>query len=388
MLSLTMSDWNANKPKDRISSFEISADSFIFIQAMPLQAEYFKRTFNFNFKARTSRGLMRDKVSWFVKVWDDQSPDVFGIGECGPLPGLSVDFVPEYDSTLQSILAKVPTLTSLNIAELPKIVPAGYPSIMFGLETALLDLSNGGKRIIYDNQFRSGAKIPINGLIWMGDMDFTMSQINIKIYEGFRCIKLKVGGLDFDRECDILDYIRKRYYRDDITIRLDANGAFKLDDVLYKLNELSKYNIQSIEQPIKAGMEEMEELCRKSPIPVAFDEELIGKFTKDEKIAVLEKLRPHYIILKPSLHGGLQHCVEWISVAEERKIGWWITSALESNIGLNAICQFTATYPVTIPQGLGTGMIYSNNFTSPLEVEKGNIFYNLKEQWNEEEFKA
>jgi O-succinylbenzoate synthase len=221
----------------------------------------------------------------------------------------------------------------------------------------------------------------------MGDMDFTMSQINIKIYEGFRCIKLKVGGLDFDRECDILQYIRKRYFRDNITIRLDANGAFK-NDVLYKLEELQRFGVHSIEQPIKPGSPEMEELCRKSPIPVAFDEELIGKVTTEEKVQMLDSLKPHFIILKPTLHGGFQGCEEWITLAESRGIGWWITSALESNIGLNAICQFTARYPVTIPQGLGTGSIYSDNFTSPLAVEQGNIFYNKKERWHEEELNA
>jgi O-succinylbenzoate synthase len=213
-------------------------------------------------------------------------------------------------------------------------------------------------------------------LIWMGDMDFMMNQINQKIAEGFRCIKLKVGGLDFDRECDTLQYIRKRYFRDDITIRLDANGAFKTDDVLYRIEQLAKYNVQSIEQPIKPGQEEMEELCRKSQIPIALDEELIGKNSLDEKRELLERLKPQYIILKPSLHGGLAGCKEWIDLAEKNSIGWWITSALESSIGLNAICQFTTNYSITLPQGLGTGSIYSNNINSPLRVEKGNIFYN------------
>jgi o-succinylbenzoate synthase len=219
----------------------------------------------------------------------------------------------------------------------------------------------------------------------MGDIDFMMGQISIKVSEGFRCIKLKVGGLDFDRECDVLGYIRKRYFRDNITVRLDANGAFKLDDVLYKLEELSKFTIQSIEQPIKPGLPEMEELCRKSPIPIALDEELIGKTTHEEKTSLLQRLKPQYIILKPTLHGGLQGCASWIAIAEQHNIGWWVTSALESSVGLNAICQFTANYNTEIPQGLGTGGIYDNNFQSPLEVKNGQIYLSPKEKWNLEE---
>ena len=259
--------------------------------------------------------------------------------------------------------------------DIDSLVSKDLPSIRFGVETAFLDLLNGGKRVIYDNSFIKGKKIPINGLIWMGDMDFMMNQINQKIAEGFSCIKLKVGGLDFDRECDTLQYIRKRYFRDDITIRLDANGAFKIDDVLYRIEQLAKYKVQSIEQPIKPGQEEMEELCRKSQIPIALDEELIGKNTLEEKRELLERLKPQYIILKPSLHGGFAGCKEWIELAEMNSIGWWITSALESSIGLNAICQFTSNYSITLPQGLGTGSIYSNNISSPLRVEQGSIFY-------------
>ena len=348
---------------------------------MKLRGSYFQQTFVFNFKARTSRGVMKDRIGWFVKIWDDSNPNVFGIGECGPLPGLSPDSPAEIENVINASLEKLAAFPSLDIGQLENIIPSTFPAVRFAFETALLDLVNGGKRLIFRNQFVHGQRIPINGLIWMGDMDFTMRQINIKIADGFRCIKLKVGGLDFDRECDILNYIRKRYYREDIVIRLDANGAFKLDDVLFKLDELSKFNIHSIEQPIKPGQHEMEELCRKSPIPVAFDEELIGVVDLQDKINLLKKLKPHYIILKPTLHGGLQHCAEWIRVAESMNIGWWITSALESNIGLNAICQFTANYPINTPQGLGTGAIYEENFLSPLTVQKGDIFYNLHGEW-------
>jgi o-succinylbenzoate synthase len=347
---------------------------------MTLRSEYFSKTFQFGFKARTSRGLMKDKISWFIRIWDDSSPDVYGIGECGPLKGLSPDFTPDFEPTLNDVLSK---LNGVSLREmhsggmdqiLGKIVPPSFPSLLLGLETAIRDLVHGGRRIIFQNEFVSGKRIPINGLIWMGDMDFTMSQINQKVAEGFRCIKLKVGGLDFDRECDVLQYIRKRYFREDIEIRLDANGAFKIDDVLYKLTELSKYKIQSIEQPLKAGLPETEELCRKSPIPIGFDEELIGVYGAGAKEELLSRLKPGFIILKPTVHGGFSGCAEWISIAERMGIGWWITSALESNVGLNAIAQFTANYPVTIPQGLGTGMIYENNFESPLRVRNGLLF--------------
>lgn len=353
---------------------------------MAYSASVVKKVFQFNFKARTSRGLMKDKTSWFIKVFHSSEPSVIGIGECGPLPGLSVDSRLDYEDVLNEVIAKVNAMPETNIqnvySDVAALVPPGFPSIRMGLETALLDLINGGKRIVFDNSFVSGRPIPINGLIWMGDMDFMMNQINTKIAEGFDCIKLKVGGLDFDRECDTLNYLRKRYFRDNITIRLDANGAFKPDDVLYRLEQLAKFNVHSIEQPIKAGQEEMEELCRKSPIPVAFDEELIGKETTEEKRHLLERHKPKYIILKPSLHGGFSGCAEWISIAESLGVGWWITSALESGIGLNAICQFTANYDVKMHQGLGTGAIYSNNIPSPLEVRKGSIYYSGNEGWD------
>lgn len=351
---------------------------------MSLRASFFKKVFNFNFKARTSRGWMKDKTSWFIKIGDRDRPSIFGIGECGPLPGLSVDHTPDFEEKLISIIERINTSASVPVVDgkLISLVPPEFPSIIFGLETALLDLQNGGTRLIYNNNFIKGEPIRINGLIWMGDMDFMMDQINKKIAEGFTCLKLKVGGLDFDRECDILNYIRKRYFRQDIVIRLDANGALKVDEVLYKLGEMARFKVHSIEQPIKPGLEEMEELCRKSPIPVAFDEELIGIASGEEKRRLLERLKPPFIVLKPTLHGGLKACEEWISIAESCKVGWWLTSALESSIGLNAICQLAANYKTGLPQGLGTGTIYSNNFASPLTVKDGNIFYDQNGGWD------
>jgi O-succinylbenzoate synthase len=357
---------------------------------MPLKASSTKKTFHFNFTARTSRGRMTDRSSWFVKIWDESNPDVFGIGECAPLPGLSVDDKPDYERVLEDVIGKVSTLSMASsslLHDITSIIPAGYPSITFGIETALLDLKGGGKRILFDNSFIQSKRIPINGLVWMGDLDQMLQQASIKIDDGFKCIKIKVGGLNFEKECDIIHYIRKKYFRDDIEIRLDANGSFKPEEALFKLHDLAKYKIHSIEQPIKPGRPEMEELCRKSPIPIAFDEELIGIDKLDEKRSLLERVKPQYIIVKPSLHGGIKGTQDWISTAESLGIGWWMTSALESNIGLNAICQLTANYPVSLFQGLGTGTLYDDNIESPLEVTKGEIFLNPKLSWNLEEFK-
>lgn len=358
---------------------------------MALRASVSKKIFEFNFVARTSRGRMKDRTSWFIKVWDEANPEVYGIGECAPLPGLSIDDKPDYERILTRVAENVSTLNVSHPGvwkEVIALVPAGHPSILFGLETAILDFKNGGRRVIFDNSFLSAKPIPINGLVWMGDLDLMLQQASIKIEEGFRCLKIKVGGLNFEKECDILNYIRKKYYREEITLRLDANGAFKIDEALYKLYDLSKYKIHSIEQPIKPGHPELEELCRKSPIPIALDEEMIGISSVDAKQELLSKIKPQFIIVKPSLHGGIQGSQEWISIAESLNIGWWITSALESNIGLNAICQLTANYPVTLPQGLGTGALYENNFESPLEVRKGEIFYNAKLSWNKEALDA
>ncbi len=351
---------------------------------MSVRVSFFSRLFKFNFKARTSRGLMKDKLSWFLRAEEEGQPGSFGLGECGPLPGLSMDDKPDFEHTLAGIAQAVNEsgLSSRDLQKIVDLVPPEYPSIVFGLETALLDLRNGGKRVIYENSFVNGKPIPINGLIWMGDMDFMMDQINTKVSQGFRCLKLKVGGLDFERECDILSYIRRRYFRESITIRLDANGAFKTDDVLYKLTEMARFDIHSIEQPIKPGLAEMEELCRKSPIPVAFDEEMIGIMRADEKEALLRTTLPGFIVLKPTLHGGMRGCDEWISIAGKLGIGWWMTSALESSIGLNAICQFTANYDPVIHQGLGTGAIYQDNIASPLVLFDGMIFGDPFRNWD------
>jgi len=364
-----------------------------------LKAHFFVRTFHFGFSARTSRGAMREKKSWFIKIWQENDQEVFGIGECGPLPGLSPEHLPGMEQQLNESIAKinhgrwslddfVDSNATLEHVWSGLVLHFGisflhnHPSFAFAMETALLDLGNKGTRIIFNNSFTKGEPIPINGLVWMGGLDFMLQQVEVKIRDGFKCIKLKIGGMDFEKECDILQYIRRKYFRDGIVIRLDANGAFKPEDALYKIKQFAKFDVHSLEQPIKTGSSELSSLCQNSPIPIALDEELIGVKDRKAKEELLDRIKPAFIIVKPTLHGGFHGSEEWISVAEDRKIGWWITSAMESNIGLNAISQFTARFPITMPQGLGTGEIYTDNFPSPLRVKKGHISYNLKENWD------
>ena len=363
---------------------------------MPIRAQLKSYPLVFNFSMRTSRGSMKEKTSWFIKLWDEAEPEIFGIGECGPLPGLSIDHTPQLESVLIGLVDMI-NLRTYSIGDLPKSLEDfrgflksqfpliqfdNYPSVLFALETALLDLLNGGKRLIFENEFINGQRIPINGLIWMGGLDFMLQQVEIKIRDGFSCVKLKIGGIDFEKECDVLQYIRRKYFRDNITIRLDANGALKPDDALYKLNELARFKIHSIEQPVKPDSPLLDQLSSKSPIPIALDESLIGITEIDKRIQLLDRVKPQFIIMKPMLHGGFYSCQEWIRLAVERGIGWWITSALESNVGLNAIAQFTANYPISMPQGLGTGSIYSNNIESPLYVTKGELHLEPSNSWD------
>ena len=363
---------------------------------MALQASYFKKVFHFNFNAKTSRGSMEEKVSWFIKLWDESNPHAFGVGECAPLPGLSLEAaIPEFETMLQKVVQDLGQLRNVVAVQhfsasvlrhFNATIPLNFPSVRFGVETAWLDLLQGGKRIVFKNDFLKGKPIPINGLIWMGDVDFMMEQIHKKIESGFRCIKIKIGGLDFDEECKILEEVRARYPSKEITIRLDANGAFKAGEAMDKLQRLSAFEIHSIEQPIREAQTEMEELCRKSPIPIALDEELIRHYTRDGKRRLLERLKPSFIVLKPMLHGGFTGCTEWIELAESQGVGWWITSALESNIGLNAICQYTANYAIKLPQGLGTGAIYRDNIDSPLRVADGTILFDQSKDWGSDAF--
>lgn len=336
---------------------------------------------------------MEERASWFLKI---RNESVVGIGEAGPLPGLSNDDVEDYEEVLSRIVDRFNnaaldekdierSLKGVSIV-LNQLIPEAlkYSSIAFAFEQALLDLLHGGQRLIFDNSFVRGQPIPINGLIWMGGMDYMLQQIEIKIRDGFKCIKLKVGGMNFEKECDILQYVRRKYFRDQITVRLDANGSFKEEDAFYKLLELARFDVHSIEQPVKKGSALLPKLCADSPIPIALDEELIGARSTAEKTKILDGAKPQFIVLKPSLHGGLASCEEWIRLAEERSIGWWLTSALESSIGLNAIAQFTANYPIKLPQGLGTGKIYDDNIESPLTVSEGQLAYRQSQpNWGE-----
>jgi o-succinylbenzoate synthase len=345
-----------------------------------------KHLLEFNFTARTSRGAMEFKPTYLVEVTDLFTANV-GIGECSPLSGLSPEYDADYETNLQAFCTQLANLQQpANVFDLPEIIK--YPSICFGFETALKDLESASEKVIFKNQFSSGkATLPINGLVWMGDYQFMLDQMQEKIEKGFTCIKLKIGGIDFSKECAILEKLRTEFSSDKIIIRLDANGAFSPDISLQKLVHLAAFDVHSIEQPVKQGQYKvMAGLCKNAPIPIALDEELIGICDKEGKEKMLDYIKPQYIILKPSLIGGFRATAEWIALAEERGVNWWITSALESNIGLNAIAQFTANYQNDIPQGLGTGQLYHNNITSPLFIENGRLGLSSSIEWGPIDF--
>jgi o-succinylbenzoate synthase len=349
-----------------------------------IQATYHKHTLHFTFEAGTSRGVLTERDTFYLTIWDTENPDCVGIGECAPLRGLSIDDRPGYEARLNALCAQINT-GGFAFSEDTILQQIGdeWPSIRFGVETAWLDLQNGGRRLLFDHPFGRGETgIGINGLIWMGNESFMRQQIDAKLEAGFRCLKLKIGAIDFETECALLGYIRRHYTPEQITLRVDANGAFAPKEALEKLKRLAGYDLHSIEQPIRAGQtDEMAALCAVTPVPVALDEELIGISSYEQKQKLLETIRPQYIILKPSLVGGFRHCREWIALAEKQHMGWWITSALESNIGLNAIAQFTATLNNPLPQGLGTGQLYHNNIPSPLEIRQGFLWYAAGQHW-------
>lgn len=350
-----------------------------------IQARWLKHNLKFKFDAGTSRGVLTNKDSYFIILTDQEK--LMGIGECGPLKGLSIDDGPEIEEKLTQLCKMIgmgpyPSLNTLG-SYLDQHLPLEWPSLKMGLETACRDLLNGGKRIVFTNQFISGKEIPINGLVWMGDREFLMEQINRKIETGYRCIKMKIGAIDFQTEIDILKYIRKSRSRRDLSIRVDANGAFTYGEAVKKLEELADLEIHSIEQPIAQGqLEQMEKLCRTSKVPIALDEELIGSFNQSDKKNLLQKIKPAYIVLKPTLLGGFMQTQQWIDLAQADGIRWWITSALESNIGLNAIAQFTLENEVSMEQGLGTGQLFLNNIPSPLDVRNGFISYDSDKTWD------
>ncbi|MGC8865720.1 MAG: o-succinylbenzoate synthase [Bacteroidales bacterium] len=333
---------------------------------------------HFHQPAGTSRGVLTKKDSWFLLLTHPDQPDIIGIGECSVLPGLS----PELNTNIGSILNEIENQPDVWLSN-PGL-SAAFPALRFALETAWLDWQTGGKRLLFPSPFTEGKQaIPINGLIWMSPPEEMRRQIRQKVEEGFTTLKMKIGALDFETELDILGFIRKTFSAQDLTLRLDANGAFAPCEALHKLERLSPYKIHSIEQPIRQGQPtSMALLCEKSPIPIALDEELIGVSSLQEKIELLDTIRPAYIILKPSLHGGFSGAEEWIKLAGARNIGWWITSALESNIGLNAIAQWAHHMDAQGVQGLGTGKLFSNNFSSPLFIAHGMLHHNPKVSWN------
>lgn len=339
---------------------------------LELKLTFEAKTLLFKRPSGTSRGILTEKKLWIFTLTDVQT-GLSGIGECSIIPGLSPDYLSDeqYTDTLTKVCSD-PVFYYEN-----KQTLAEFPSILFGLESAFIDLKNGGKQHYFTSDFtQNNTAIPINGLIWMGDEDFMNEQIEEKLNAGFSCIKMKVGALDFETEFSILSNLRKRYPADQLVIRVDANGAFTTTEVVEKLTRLASLDIHSIEQPIAAGQTElMRDLCAKNILPIALDEELIGITNLEEKKSLLQTIKPQYIILKPSLHGGITGTNEWIACANELGIPWWITSALESNIGLMVIAQFTGQFQPTIPQGLGTGGLYVTNFETSLRISEGKLYY-------------
>ncbi len=341
-----------------------------------MKASYAKYELNFKRPSGTSRGVLHIKETWFLKI---ENEGKVGVGECAIFRGLGFDDRPDYEEKLQWVVDNIFLGKDKLWDEL-----RDFPSIQFGIEQAFLSLESSNPFILFPSLFTEGvASIPINGLVWMGDEDFMKSQIDEKIKEGFSCVKLKIGAIDFNREIGLLSYIREQFSPQEMELRVDANGGFSSSEALGKLSILSEFQIHSIEQPIRQGQHDsMTELCKITPLPIALDEELIGVVNYSDKENLLKQIRPQYIILKPSLVGGFKGSMEWIEIAYRLGIGWWITSALESNIGLNAIAQWTFTLQSAMLQGLGTGGLYTNNFDSPLEVRQGALWYNSTLDWD------
>ena len=337
--------------------------------------EISERTLHFKQPAGTSRGVYTTRQSYYLTITDDNRSGIKGVGECATLPDLSCDAVPEYFKILSDICRMVE-----QTGNIPYEMLRPYPSILFGLETAFAQLEANGSTRLYDTPFGRGEEgITINGLVWMGTFEEMYSRLEAKLKAGFHCVKLKIGAIDFNKELDLIKHIREAFDKNTIELRVDANGGFTPENAMARLEALAQYDIHSIEQPIKQHQwGEMARLCKETPLPIALDEELIGVNVRSMKEYLLDTIRPQYIILKPSLHGGMYGCNEWIQMAKERGIGSWITSALESNVGLNAIAHYCAqTYgpAVSMPQGLGTGQLFTDNIEMPLMIEGDKIWY-------------
>ena len=368
--------------------------------------EISERTLHFKQPAGTSRGVYTTRHSYYLTLTSDEIPGVEGVGECATLPDLSCDAKPEYAVTLRQVCQMVEQM-----GRIPYDMIRAYPSITFGLETAFASFFDAAKKLLeivpaegassssemlkqkgvsvpagmenlvdlYDSPFGRGEEgITINGLVWMGTYEEMLARLEEKLQAGFHCVKLKIGAIDFFKELDLIKRIRDVYTREQVELRVDANGGFLPENAMSQLEALAKYDIHSIEQPIKQHQwPRMAQLCRETPLPIALDEELIGVNVRSMKEALLDTIRPQYIILKPSLHGGIYGCNEWIQLADQRGIGSWITSALESNIGLNAIAHYAAKVygpNVQMPQGLGTGQLFTDNIPMPLEIRGDQLF--------------
>jgi O-succinylbenzoate synthase len=344
-----------------------------------IKAVYRYMEFKFRQPARTSRGTLYTKKVYFLILFDDKTPSIKGIGECSVFPGLSMDDTDGFQRKLDEIVDLI-NRGWFNL-KAPIYI---YPSINFAIETALRDLDQQGSKVFYPSEFTEGKdSIRINGLIWMGDADEMKQQIDMKLKQGFTCLKLKVGSLSIEEEIKILASIRKNFSISDLEIRLDANGAYQPEEALEILYRLSDFGIHSVEQPIlPSQLEEMAALCETSPIPVALDEELIGKHPKENKVQLLKIINPKFIVLKPGLLGGISACEEWIDIANEMNIGWWVTSSLETNIGLNVIAQWAYKLANPMAQGLGTGNLFENNIDSPLAVTGEKLYYFPNKKWD------
>jgi o-succinylbenzoate synthase len=340
-----------------------------------MKASFFPYRLEFKQASGTSRGILKSKETWFIKIEDEHAT---GFGECGMFRGLSCDDRPDFESKLKWVCHHIDLGLEQLLIEL-----IDFPSIQFGLEMAFLDLLSDSSNVLFPSKFTSGkASIPINGLIWMGDEQFMKSQIRSKIDAGFNCLKIKIGAIDFDTELSLIKAIRKEYDVETIELRVDANGAFSPLEAMEKLKRLSDFNLHSIEQPIRQGQHDaMAKLCAHAPLPIALDEELIGIHDVTKRGLLLQTINPQYIILKPTLVGGFSGSQSWIDLAEKQSVDWWITSALESNIGLNAIAQWTYQLNVNRPQGLGTGALYTNNIEAPLKIYNGRLIYEPSVKW-------
>lgn len=335
------------------------------------------RTFHFKQPAGTSRGVYTTRRSWLLELTSTTAPGLKGVGECAPLPDLSCDYSSDYAGKLRSFCDRFEAEGEIDYERMRE-----YPSMLFGLETALAHL-NAGTTAFFDTPFSRGEEgIPINGLVWMGSYGEMLARMEDKISQGFHCVKLKVGAIDFEKELDLVKRIRDRFTPSEIELRLDANGGFTPDEALCKLELLSQYSVHSIEQPIKPRQwSYMAQLCRESPLPIALDEELIGITDPSMMAYMLNVVRPAYIVLKPSLHGGMYGTRKWIEAAAGNNVGTWITSALESNVALNAIAQLAACVygpGITMPQGLGTGQLFTDNIAMPIEIRGEKIYCNVK----------